>query len=508
MLWSKLFIPTLREDPAEAASAAHRLLTRAGYVRGRNRLFLAERTLQKIAAVLRDEMNRIGVHEMHLGAGKAAGDGFAGIARELRSYKQFPQTWYQIGGSDRASPVLCLEGCSFDLTAEARNASGRKIREAWARFLKQCGLDAIATAEGFAVASESGEDALAVCANCGYAAIQARGNAVAQSPGAADPEGDLACEAFATPGRKTIAEVAEFTGLPATSQMKSLVMVVDGVGVLALVRGDHQLSEEKLAGVLGAQELRAAEAKEIREWFGASAGSLGPVGLKNLRILADEALQGRRNMIAGANRDDYHLRNVTPGRDFTATFHDLRVVEAGDGCAHCATALELRKGTELARIETRTQRHAEALGLRATDAATADVVPEMSFFRVGIEPILALLVEQSRDSDGMILPSSIAPFSVVVTPVNFADGPQREIAEGIYRSCLEKGIDTLLDDRDDRPGVKFKDADLTGIPLRVVVGKKAAQGVVELVERRTREKVDVPAGEVVDRLTAALQGAH
>jgi prolyl-tRNA synthetase len=307
-----------------------------------------------------------------------------------------------------------------------------------------------------------------------------------------------------TPGRKTIAEVAEFTGLPETSQMKSLVMVADGRPVLALVRGDHSLSETKFASAASASDIRPAHPAEIREWFGADAGSLGPVGVKNMPILADLALEGRRNMIAGANKDDYHLRHVTPGEDFQAVFHDLRQVAEGDTELQTGEPLEILKTVEIGHIFKLGYKYSESMGLRVLNESGAEVTPIMGSYGIGLERILCAAVELYHDGDGMALPSAIAPFAAVVTPVNFSETLQRETAEQLYQELLDAGVDAVLDDRDERPGVKFKDADLIGIPWRITVGKKLAQGLVELVDRRTRKSVDVAVNEAVGRLRAAL----
>jgi len=372
MLWSEIGTATVREEN-------HPLLVRAGYMRGREYLFLGQRTLAKIMGRLRD-------------------------ANDLGDA------------------------------------------------LERCGVKFIRAGDDFVSESESGSDVL-VRGGVNYAALLGRARSLPKPPAVADPEGDLAPEELHTPGVKTIAQVAAFTGLPATSQIKSLVLVDSGKALLVLLRGDHQLSAAKLPGV------RQAEPAEIREWFGADPGSIGPVGVKNVRILADEALRGRRNMIAGANKTDYHLRHVTPGEDFAAEFADLRQVIEGDTSIADGSPLQFSKVTLL-------------------DTA---------------ERILSAAVEQNHDADGIALPGAIAPFGVIVTPVH----PERlEAARNIYQRLLEDGHDALLDDRDARPGVKFKDADLIGIPYRITVGKKFAEGIVELTEGRTRNSTDVPAREI------------
>ena len=557
MYWSKLFIPTLRENPAEAEVVSHQLLLRAGYIRQLaagiySYLFLAQRSLLKISQVVREEMDAIGAQEMLLpalhpaelwqesGRWTVMGDNMfrlkdrfgrdlclgmtheevmTAIARgELRSYKQLPQIWYQIQNKFRDEPrpksgllrvrqFIMKDSYSFDLDAAGLDSSYQKHYQAYRRIFERCGLEYLVVeahsgamggsqSHEFMVASDAGEDFVAQCASCGYSANLEKAVSQPRVPELADPEGELSPEAFHTPSRKTIAEVAEFTGLPETSQMKSLVMVADDQPVLALLRGDHQLSETKFAAVLGATEIRPAHPEEMRQWLGADAGSLGPIGVTKLRIIADEALNGRHNMIAGANRDDYHLRNVTPGVDFAAEYHDLRQAAAGDGCINCGAALELRKTIEIGHIFKLGYKYSESMGLRVLNADGAEVPVIMGSYGIGIERILSAAVEQRHDADGMALPVSVAPFTVVVTPVNSKEPTQRAAAEEIYRTCVALGLDALFDDRDERPGVKFKDADLIGIPFRITVGKKLAQGMVELVDRGEKKSVDVPVTDV------------
>jgi prolyl-tRNA synthetase len=558
MYWSKLFIPTLRDNPAEAEVVSHRLLLRAGYIRQLgagiyNYLFLAQRSILKITNIVRQEMDGIGAQEMLLPALNPAeiwqesgrwtimGDNMfrlkdrfgrdlclgmtheevmTGIARgELRSYKQLPQIWYQIQTKFRDEPrpksgllrvrqFIMKDSYTFDMDADGLDAAYRKHHDAYCRIFDRCGLkyvvvEAHSGAMGgsqsheFMVRSEAGEDFVVQCPGCGYAANLEKAIGKPTAPAVADPEGDLTPEEFHTPDKKTIADIAAFTSLPETSQMKSLVMMADGQIVLALVRGDHPLSETKFASAVGAAEVRAAQPDEIRKAFGAEAGSLGPVGVKNMRVIADAALQGRRNMIAGANRNDYHLRNVTPGKDFTAEFADLRQVAAGDICSQCGGSLEMYKTVEIGHIFKLGYKYSDSMGLRVLNEAGEEITPIMGSYGIGIERILSAAVELYADKDGMSLPPSIAPFYVVVTPVNVNDATQREAAEAIYRACRDHGLDALLDDRDERPGVKFKDADLVGIPYRVTIGKKLPQGIVEVVDRRTRKSTDVAVADVV-----------
>ncbi len=567
MHWSSLFIPTLRENPAEAEVASHQLLLRAGYIRQLsagiyNYLFLAQRSLLKIVGIIRQEMDAIGAQEMLLPAlnpaevwqesgrwdvmganlfrlkdrwqhdlclGMTHEEVMTVIARgELRSYKQLPQIWYQIQTKFRDEPrpksgllrvrqFLMKDSYSFDMDAAGLDVAYEKHRRAYCRIFDRCGLEYViveahsgamggSQSQEFMVATDAGEDWVAVCAACGYAANLEKAESDPQAPLVGDPVGDLAPEKFHTPGRKTIAEVAEFTSLPETSQIKSLVMVADGQVVLVLVRGDHNLSETKFAAVTRASEVRPAHPEEIRERFGADAGSLGPVGVRGMRILADLALAGRRNMIAGANQDDYHLRHVTPGKDFTPEWHDLRQVSGGDACKNCGKALALKKTVEIGHIFKLGYKYSDSMGLRVLNAAGAEVTPIMGSYGIGAERILCAAVELYHDEAGMSLPPSIAPFAVVVTPVNNSDAAQHKAAAAIYQECLSLGLDALLDDRDERPGVKFKDADLIGVPYRLTVGKKLAQGQVEIFHRRTRALQEAPVAEAARRVQGLLSG--
>jgi len=549
MHWSKLFIPTLRDDPAEAEVASHKLLLRAGYIRQLSAgiysyLYLAQRSILKITKIVREEMDAMGAQEFFLPALNPAelwqesgrwdvmGDNMfrlkdrfgrplclgmtheevmTSIARgELRSYKQLPQIWYQIQTKFRDEPrpksgllrvrqFIMKDSYSFDLDAAGLDVSYKKHHAAYCRIFERCGLEYVVVeahsgamggsqSHEFMVRSEAGEDFVVHGNN--YAANLEKAVSVPVPPAAPDPEADLAPEEFHTPDRKSIAEVAEFDRLPDTSHIKSLVMAADGKLVLALLRGDHSLSETKFASVTQAMDLRPAHPEEIREAFGADAGSLGPVGLRpSLRIVADEALRGRRNMIAGANKNDYHLRHVTPGKHFPCEFADIRQVAWGDTSVVDGSPLSIHKTVEIGHIFKLGYKCAESMGLRVTNEAGEEVMPIMGSYGIGIERILSAAVELYHDKDGMVLPPPIAPFTVVVTPVNISDAAQREAASRIYEALKAAGLDALLDDRDERPGVKFKDADLIGIPYRVTVGKKLPQGLVEVVDRRA------PAGE-------------
>lgn len=567
MLWSKLFVPTLRENPADAEVPSHQLMLRAGYIRQLSAgiysyLFLAQRSLLKIAHIIRSEMDAIGAQEMLLPALNPAElwqesgrwdvmgdnmfrlkDRFArdlclgmtheevmtAIARgEVRSYKQLPQIWYQIQTKFRDEPrpksgllrvrqFLMKDSYSFDLDPAGLDVSYQKHYDAYCRIFDRCGLryfavEAHSGAMGgsqsheFMVVTNAGEDLVVHEPQSGYAANLEKAVSRPAPPAAPDPAGDLEPEEVHTPGKKTIAEVAEFLGLPESSLIKSIVVVAGDAVTLVLLRGDHAVSETKLAALLGVAEYRPAHPEEIRFRFGADPGSLGPVGVTGLRIMADEALRGRRNMVAGANRDDYHLRNVTPGEDFQAEFHDLRQVAPGDTHVETGAPLEIHKAVEIGHIFKLGYRYSESMGLRVLNEEGKEITPIMGSYGIGVERILCAAVELYHDKDGMVLPPPIAPFEVVITPVKWADEKLREAAGRLYAECRALGLDVVLDDREESPGVKFKDADLVGIPWRITVGKKLAAGNVEIAERKTREIAEVPVGEAASFVAGRIRG--
>ncbi len=554
MRWSQVFIPTLREVPAEAEAAGHQLLLRAGYIRQVSAgiyacLYLAQRSFLKISQVIREEMNRIGGQEFHLPAmnpaelwketgrwdavdvmfkfkdrnqhdlclGMTHEEEMTNIARsELRSYKQLPQIWYQIQEKFRDEPrpksgLLRLrqftmkDSYSFDLDDAGLDVSYDKHVDAYTRIFTRCGLrflhvDAYSGMMGGKVSSEftapadSGEDWVAHCA-CGFAANLEM--AESRPTPVEDAAGDAAPEPFATPDQKTIDDLARFTGESPARMIKTLVYVVEDKPLVVLLRGDHTLSETKLAAALSTGVFRPATAEEALKLHGANLGSLGPVGLKGVRVLADQALKGRRDLIAGANRDGFHLHHVTPGRDFSADFADLRVTQAGDLCPRCGKVLELTKCIELGHVFKLGRRYSEAMHATVLDAAGSEVTLVMGSYGIGVERILSAAAEQFHDADGMFLPVAIAPFDVILTAANMDDPALRATAEKLYEELCAGGVDVLFDDRLERPGVKFKDADLIGVPYRITVGKrKLAQGAVEILQRSTKHVEDVKLGDV------------
>jgi prolyl-tRNA synthetase len=590
--WSQLFLPTLREAPADAEVASHKFLVRAGYIRQLGAgiysyLFLGQRSIQKIASIVREEMDTIGQEFLlpsllprdlweQSGRWTAMGDNMfrlkdrkgadlclgmtheevmTEIARkELRSYKQLPQIWYQIQTKFRDEPrpksgllrvrqFIMKDAYSFDLDPAGLDESYRKHDAVYRRIFTRCGLqfvvvDADSGAMGgsqsqeFMVYTDAGEDLIASCAQCGYAANLEK--AASQLPPVEDlaPTGDGKPELVHTPGMGAIADVTAFLNVSAAQDIKTVAYMVekrDAAGksawlpVTVFLRGDHSVNETKLLNLLHAGQLRPMTPEELETYFHAPAGFLGPVGLAHtaepellaslqqnpfqpqrtpklwafanrlkMAVIVDHALEGRANMIAGANKLDYHFRNITAGRDFTWTIaSNIRSVSEGEGCPQCNAPLRVAKAVEVGHIFKLGYKYSESMGARVLDPNGKEVTPIMGSYGIGIERILTAAIEQSFDENGFSLPPSIAPFDVVVTITNVADAALKTAGEKLASELESVGLEILLDDREERAGVKFKDADLVGIPFRVNVGKKTADGVVELVTRATRSSEDV-----------------
>ncbi|HET6974170.1 MAG TPA: proline--tRNA ligase [Pyrinomonadaceae bacterium] len=570
MRWSRYFIPTLREDPADAEVISHKLLLRAGLIRQLSAgiysfLPLGQRVAIKVMQILREEMNAIGGQEFFLpalhpaeiwqesGRWYAIGDEmfrlkdrkgtdmclgmtheevFTTIARsELRSYKQLPQVWYQIqtkfrdearpkSGLMRIRTFIMKDAYTFDVDRAGLDKSFIDQREAYKTIFTRCGLQFLiveassgsmggSESNEFMAPSPAGEDVIVSCTNCDYAAnLEKATSRLAQI---ADEPGPAAPEEFPTPGVRTIEDLITFPGgADANRQIKSLVFIatIDGESrpVLVLLRGDHQLHETRLSDSIRATAVRPAHPEEIRDLLGASAGSLGGVGAKNrsrdLRIVADSALQNRRNMTTGANKDDHHLRGVDITRDIPVDeWFELRTVEAGEGCPRCETGtLEIFKGMEIGHIFKLGTKYSASMGATVLTQDGKEVPIVMGSYGIGVERIITAAVEQHHDDDGIIWPKSLAPFDVVVTITNMKQDDLRNAGEKLYEELQGAGFDVLLDDRDERAGVKFKDADLIGIPYRITIGKKIADGMVELFDRSAKKSEDVRIGDVVARL--------
>jgi prolyl-tRNA synthetase len=577
--WSELFIPTLREAPSDAEVASHKFLVRAGYIRQLaagiySYLFLGNRAFNKIIGIVREEMDKVGqefylpaLHPRELweasGRWSVMGEnmfrlkdrkgaelclGFTeeevmtDIARkELRSYKQLPQIWYQIQTKFRDEPrpksgllrvrqFIMKDSYSFDIDAAGLDVSYLKHYDAYCRIFDRCGLkyvvvEAHSGAMGgsqsheFMVRTNAGEDLVVSCDKCGYAANMEKAISKVDAVDDLPSEGNGKPLEVHTPGVKTIEDVARYLKVSPKNKMKTLALIgeeTDGKNgksknraVVVFVRGDHQLNETKLSSALGGMKTRPMQADEIEQVFHSPAGFLGPIGLQDvasekdghfsngLILLVDQALEGRTNLIAGANKEDYHQKNITPGRDFHPTaYADLRSVTAGEDCPNCDGTLRVDTAVEIGHIFKLGYKYSESMGARVLDRNGKEVMPIMGCYGIGIERILTAAIEQSNDENGFWLPPQIAPFQVIVTPTNASDGKLMSVAIDIVHKLQALGIDVLLDDRDERPGVKFKDADLVGIPYRVNVGKKVTEGTVEVVHRSTREMQDASIGAI------------
>ncbi|HEY2933747.1 MAG TPA: proline--tRNA ligase [Acidobacteriota bacterium] len=560
MRWSKAFIPTLRELPSDAEFKSHQLLLRAGYIRQLGAgiysyLPLAQRSLERIARIIREEMDHIGAQEFYLpalhpaeiwkesGRWDVMGDNmfrlkdryqrdlclgmtheevFTAIIRDaIRSYKELPQIWYQIqvkfrdeprpkSGLLRVRQFLMKDSYSFDVSTGGLDESYMKHHQAYRRIFDRCGLKYIdiqahsgamggSGSQEFVVRSDAGEDHVVHCPSCGYAAnVEKAGTRVT---GIEDPAQNLEPEIVHTPSQKTIAQVSEFLKIDPSRQMKSVVYMADNHPVLVLVRGDHQVNETKLESVLTTQTLRPAHPEEIRQFFGADAGSLGPYKLRDVRIVADEALRGRRNLVSGANRDDHHYRNLTPGEDFHPEYADLRSAESGDLCIQCGKPVEVFRAMEIGHIFKLGVKYSESMGAYVLNEAGERIPIVMGSYGIGLERILCAAIELYADQDGIVFPAGIAPYDVVISQVNSNDSEQARVARSFYDQLTASEMEVLWDDRDERPGVKFKDADLIGIPYRITVGNKIKEGKVEIFNRARREKKETP----IDEALAALR---
>jgi prolyl-tRNA synthetase len=581
--WSQLFIPTLREAPADAEVASHKFLVRSGYIRQLSAglysyLFLGNRSFQKIMTIVREEMDKIG-QEFYLpalhprevweasgrwalmgenlfrlkdrkGADMALGmteeEVMTSIAlKELRSYKQLPQIWYQIAPKFRDEPrpksgllrvrqFMMKDAYSFDIDAAGLDVSYKKHYETYCRIFDRCGLkymvvEADSGAMGgkesheFMVRTPAGEDQIVSCDGCNYAANMEKATSKLEAVSDLAAEGDGTPLEVHTPGQKTIEDVAKFLGVSPKNKIKTLALMADETdasgkkksrAIVVLMRGDHQLNEAKLNATV-ATATRPMDEVEIKALFKSPAGYLGPLGIewaKDLKkhegkpvLLVDKALEGRANLIAGANKEDYHVKNLTPGKEFHPTVYvDLRAVTAGEACPNCGKALRIDTAVEIGHIFKLGYRYTESMGARVLDKNGKEVIPIMGSYGIGIERILTAAVEQGNDDNGFWLPPSIAPFQIVVAPVNVKDETVKTAAEDIAKRLESAGFDIVLDDRDERPGVKFKDADLVGIPFRITVGKKVTEGTVEVVLRSTREVRDVTITAIVEHFQELL----
>ncbi|GIE86814.1 proline--tRNA ligase [Actinoplanes regularis] len=563
MRWSQMHIPTLREDPADAGAPSHRLLIRAGYIRqltaGHYSLLpLATRVRQRIIEVIREEMERIGVQEFVLpalhpaeiwrrtGRWEIMGDEmfrlkdrrgadfclgmtheeiFTTLAGELSSHKSLPQMWYQFqtkfrdeprpkAGLMRTREFTMKDSYSFDLTPEGLDRSFRLHHDAYVRIFERLGIRAIpvdasnGTMGGsgsteFMSPSPVGEDFVAHCAKCGYAANTEKAtsgrSAGANGPAAAAPE------QFATPGIRTIEDLANRFGVPGDEQIKTLVYMLDEQLTIVLMQGSDALNEQKLIDATGAAALRPAHPDEIKAALGASPGSLGAVGVTGVPIIADELLRGREGLVTGANVDGAHLRGVAVDRDISVgSWADLREVAEGEPCSRCGSALKVEKAIEVGHIFKLGRRFTEALDVTVLDGEGKRASVIMGSYGIGVERAMAAIVETHHDDRGIVWPAAVAPFEACVV-VAQADPAVTEAAEAIYEELRAANVRVIIDDRTERLGVKLSDVELVGVPQRVTVGKRGlAEGVAEVTSRITGETEKVSLSEVAGRVRAAL----
>lgn len=564
MRYSRMLLPTLKESPSDAEVISQKLMIRAGMIRKvaagvYNLLPIGLRAVRKVESIVREEMNRAGAQEVLMpmvipaelwqesGRWEEYGKELLRIKdrhnrefclgptheevitdlvrREVRSYKDLPLNLYQIQtkfrdeirprfGLMRGREFVMKDAYSFHATIESLDAEYENMHRAYTRIFERCGLDfrAVEAETGsiggrfsheFMVLAESGEDAIASCTSCTYAANVER--AEIREPGITAPAVELPIERVSTPGQKTIEEVSAFLKARPERLIKTLIYETDKGLIAALVRGDGQINEFKLRNAVGAVFVKLAEEEAVRKATGAPVGFAGPVKL-NIPVYADFNVRGMYDAITGANEPDAHLLHVSASRDFRAAYVDIRNAEAGDRCPRCEGSFEIKRGIEVGHIFKLGTKYSEAMGANFLDEEGKEQVVIMGCYGIGVGRTAAASIEQNHDEAGIIWPKPLAPFDCEVLPVNVKDEETRKAAEALYES-LKKEMEVLLDDRDERAGVKFKDADLIGIPVRVTIGERnLKQGMVEIKDRKTGEvrlvALDGAAAEVKKLLQA------
>ena len=572
MLWSKILIPTLKEDPADAEVVSHKLLVRAGFIRQVSRgvydyFPLALRVIRKIEQIVREEMNRAGAQELLMpitapaelwqesGRWEMYGkellrfkdrnerDFCLGptheeivtdlVRRSVRSYRELPFNLFQIQTKFRDEPrprfglmrgreFIMKDAYSFHTDVEDCRREYDNMYQTYKRIFSRCGLrfrpveadtGTIGGSQSheFQVLAESGEDAIVSCNTCDYAANVEKAEVKTARPSGRDiAEVSPKLEKVSTPGKKSVAEVAEYLKLPSENFIKTLVYRTDsGEFVAVLARGDHEVNELKLKTVLGCREIALADEAAVASAIGVAPGFLGPIGLK-LRVLADLSVHGMRAAVTGANEPNAHFINVDQERDFTPTvFADLRLAIAGDPCPRCEHGrLEAHRGIEVGQVFYLGTKYSVAMGATYLDAEGRERPIEMGCYGIGVSRLVAAAIEQNHDANGIIWPFSVAPFQVLLLPINYKDQSIREATDNLYGELQKHGVEVLLDDRDERPGVKFKDADLVGIPLRVTIGAKGLEkGCLELRLRRDGKTEEVPVADGATKIRAVVNQA-
>jgi prolyl-tRNA synthetase len=554
---SQLFLPTLRDVPAEAEVISHQLMLRGGLIRRvaagvYSYLPLGYRVLQKVTQIIREEMNRASGQEVLLPALQPAElwqesgrwpvygkelmrlkdrherDFCLGptheevitdlIRREIRSYRQLPINLYQIQtkfrdevrprfGLLRGREFLMKDAYSFDRDAAGADVSYRQMYDAYRAIFSRCGLRyrAVEAESGpiggsysqeFMVLADTGEDAIAVCDGCQYAANVERAE-IAVTPVPTGGEVSKPLERVITPGKATVDAVASFLGMPPQALVKTLLYQVGSRVVGVLIRGDRQVNASKLARYLALADIRLADRRMVEDVTGGPEGFSGPIGLRDVELIADHEVRGLRNFVVGANTIDAHYVNANHERDFTVDrYVDVRMVSDGDPCPRCGAPLRLMRGIEVGHVFQLGTKYSESMGATYLDSEGKERLLIMGCYGIGVSRTAAAAIEQNHDADGIIWPLPIAPAQVTVVPVNISDSRCWETAQTLHNGLEAAGVEVLLDDRDERPGMKFKDADLIGLPLRITIGKALAAGRVELTARRTRRTQEVRVDEV------------
>ena len=560
MRMSNLLMPTLREVPAEAEIASHRLMLRAGLIRKLaagiySYLPLGLRTLKKVEQIVREEMDKAGAQELLMSAllpaeaYQASGrwdvfgpsmfklkdrgdrDFCLGPTHEelftqcvidnVKSYKEYPMTLYQIQtkyrdegrprfGVIRSREFVMKDAYSFDLDEKGLDASYKKMYDAYNRIFTRLGLDFTVVdadsgamggsgSQEFMVKSPVGEDGIAYCDDCGYAANYEKCECIPEA--CEQIEGDLALEKIETPNAHTIDELVESLGMAAHNFAKTIIYKADDKYIAAMVRGDRDVNEVKLKNLVGARDdLELAEPAVVREITNAQVGFAGPIDL-GIPVYADKEVEMMKNFVVGANETDMHYKNVNIGRDFTPdVIADIRVVVTGDKCPKCGGTIKSEQGIEVGHIFKLGTKYSDALGLKYLDESGKQQTVIMGCYGIGVTRCVAAAVEQLHDDNGIIWPVSIAPYQAIVVPANYKDEDQMAAAEKLYNELLDAGIEAIIDDRQERAGVKFKDADLIGIPVRIVIGKKLGEGVVEYKERKMESAIDINLADALSKV--------
>jgi prolyl-tRNA synthetase len=555
MRYTKYFIPTYREIPAEAEIISHQLMLRAGLIRKLTSgiytyLPAGLRTVKKVENIIREEMNRSGAIEVLMPAVQPAElwqesgrwdlygrellrfkdrhnrDSCMGptheevitdlVRREIQSYKQLPVNLYQIQAKfrDEIRPRFGLMRCrefimkdaySFDVDEAGADRSYGFMYEAYIRIFQRCGLKfrAVEADSGtiggsfsheFMVLADTGEDQIVSCVKCDYAANLEKAEVRAEDGARlSDQEGMQPMEEVETPDMRTVEEVTSFLSISPAQLIKTLIFLADGEPVAALVRGDHEMNEVKLKNLLGAEEVALADPQLVAEVTSAPMGFAGPVGL-NVKMFADNAVKGMRNFVTGGNKEDLHLRNVNLDRDFQVDrFSDLRVITPGDSCPRCGGEIGFSRGIEVGHVFKLGTKYSKAMRAVYLDEHGEEKHTVMGCYGIGVGRTVTAAIEQNHDKDGIIFPIPMAPFEVVILPLQMHETEVVEAAEKIYRELSDHNLDVLLDDRDVRGGIKFKDADLLGTPLRITIGmRNLKNGDVEMKLRSESEATLIP----------------